>query len=173
MLDEGLEVRAVFQDSSKAFNKAQKTDLQITTERYFGWIIGYSEQFPKQWETKIVHNSQSSDWADGDAGVQGLIMGPLLSLIYIKDLPEGLKTIAKLFADITSLFSFVRDIAASSKELNNYLINISKWAYQWKTIFKPDLTKQAQEVIFSRKLNKPSHPNQLLTNQWIFNNHHQ
>ena len=92
-------------------------------------------------------------------------MGPLLSLIYIKDLPEGLKTIAKLFADITSLFSFVRDIAASSKELNNYLINISKWAYQWKTMFNPDLTEQAQEVIFSRKLNKPSHPNQLLTNQ--------
>ena len=26
-------------------------------------------------------------------------------------------------------------------------------------IFKPDLTKQAQEVIISRKLNKPIHPN--------------
>ena len=28
---------------------------------------------------------------------------------------------------------------------------ISEWTYQWKMIFNPDLTKQAQEVIFSRK----------------------
>ena len=52
----------------------------------------------------------------------------------------------------------VPDIAASTEELNNDLRNINKWAYQWKMIFNPDLTKQAQEVIFSRKLNKPVHP---------------
>ena len=81
-------------------------------------------------------------------------MGPLLFLIYINDLPEGLITNAKLFADDTSLFSVVRDIAASTEKLNKDLRNIGKWAYRWKMIFNPDLTKQAQEVIFSRKLNK-------------------
>ena len=86
-------------------------------------------------------------------------MGPLLFLIYINDLPEGLITNAKLFADDTSLFLVVRDIAASTEELNNDLRNISKWAYQWKMIFKPDLTGEAQEVVFSRKLNKTVHPN--------------
>ena len=86
-------------------------------------------------------------------------MGPLLFLIYINNLPEGLITNAKLFADDTSLFSVVRDIAASTEELNNDLRNISKWAYQWKMVFDPDLTKQAQEIIFSRKLNKLVHPN--------------
>ena len=91
------------------------------------------------------------------------IIGPLLFLIYINDLPEGLITNAKLFADDTSLFSVVQDIAASTKELNNNLRNISNWTYQWKMIFIPDLTKQAQEVIFSRKLNKPVHPYLLIT----------
>ena len=91
---------------------------------------------------------------------QGSIMGPLLFLIYINDLPEGLITNAKLFADDTSLFSCVRDIAANTEEVNNDLRNISKWTYQWKMIY---LIKQAQEVIFSRKLNKPVHPNLTLT----------
>ena len=58
---------------------------------------------------------------------QGSIMGPLLFLIYIYDLPEGLITNVKLFADDTSLFSVVRDIAASTQDLNNDLRNISKW----------------------------------------------
>ena len=65
---------------------------------------------------------------------------------------------------ITSLFLDVRGIAASTEKLNNDLRNISKWACQWKMIFNPDLTKQAQEPIFSRKLNKPVHPNLTINN---------
>ena len=52
-------------------------------------------------------------------------MGPSLFLIYINNLPEGLITNTKLFVDDTSLFSVVRDIAASTGELNNDLGNIS------------------------------------------------
>ena len=94
-------------------------------------------------------------------------MGPLLFLIYINDLPEGLITNAKLFADDTSLFSVVRDIAASTEELNSDPRNIRKSAYQWKIIFNPDLTKQVQEVTFGRKLNKPVHRKLTLNNSQV------
>ena len=33
-------------------------------------------------------------------------------------------------------------------------MKISNWAFQWKMIFNPDINKQAQEVTFSRKINK-------------------
>ena len=76
---------------------------------------------------RVVLNGQSSNWVDIKAGVsQGSIMGPLLFLIYVNNLPEGLITNAKLFVDDTSLFWVVRDIAASTKELNNDLRNISQ-----------------------------------------------
>ena len=42
--------------------------------------------------------------------------------------------------------------------LNNYLVEISRWAYQWKIRFTPEHSKQAQEVIFRRKTNKEYHP---------------
>ena len=35
---------------------------------------------------------------------------------------------------------------------------IGKWAFQWKMGFNPYTNKQAQEVIFSWKLNKANHP---------------
>ena len=87
-----------------------------------------------------------------NAGIpQGSILGPLLFLIYINDLPNGLQSNPKLFADDTSLFSTVQDITTSTVSLNNDLTKISEWAVQWKMNFNSDPSKQAQELLFSRK----------------------
>ena len=100
----------------------------------------------------MVLNDQCSNWSKIKAGVpQGSILEPLLFLVYINELPEGLTTNAKLFADDTSLFSVVHDSTLSSVSLNNDLLKISQWAYQWKMTFNPDVSKQAQEVVFSSK----------------------
>ena len=50
------------------------------------------------------------------------------------------------------------DISEATDNLNNDLVKILQWAYQWKMSFNPDITKQAHEVIFSRKLSIVSHP---------------
>ena len=91
-------------------------------------------------------------------------------LIYINDLTEGLSSNAKLFADDTSLFSVIHDIQTSANNLikdlnlNKDLERISNWATQWKMNFNPDTTKQASEVIFSRKLKKNVYPPLLFNN---------
>ena len=79
-------------------------------------------------------------------------------LIYINDLSENLVSNPKLFADDTSLFSVIFDKDLSAKNLNDDLNRINKWAFQWKMSFNPDPNKQAQEVIFSRKIQKSSQP---------------
>ena len=73
-------------------------------------------------------------------------------------MPDNLESLVKLFADDTSLFSTVHDPIHSAKIINDELNKISEWAYKWKMLFNPDITKQAQEVIFSRKDNKKDHP---------------
>ena len=107
----------------------------------------------------MVLNGQLSSWSNIESGVpQGSILGPLLFLIYINDLSEGLTTNAKLFADNVSLFSVVDNINLSATNLNSDVSKINAWAKQWKMTFNPDPNKQAQEVIFSRKIKKTSHP---------------
>ena len=108
---------------------------------------------------RVVLNGQTSSWRPVLAGVpQGSILGPLHFLIYINDLPNKLKSNAKLFADDTSLFTIVKDENESANILNNDLSLISKWAFNWKMLFNPDPSKPAQEVLFSRKKKAQSHP---------------
>ena len=81
-------------------------------------------------------------------------MGPLLFLIYVNYLSGDLSSEVKLLADDTSLFSMTYNIITSANELNNDLKKISDWAFQWKMSFNHDPSKQAQEVVFNRKLKK-------------------
>ena len=82
-----------------------------------GELFNILTDFLNSRKQRVVLNGQSSNWVDVKAVVpQGSIMGVLLFLICINDLPEGLITNAKLF----------RDIAANTKELSNSLRNISK-----------------------------------------------
>ena len=88
----------------------------------------------------------------------------MLFLIYINNLADGLSSNTKLFADNTSLFSIIHDSVITTTELNSDLARIKQWVFQWKTGFNPDPTKQAQEVIFSRKLKKVCHPSLFFNN---------
>ena len=50
------------------------------------------------------------------------------------------------------------DIKQATNDLNNDLTKITKWAFQWKMSFNPDISTQTHEVIFSRKRSVSSHP---------------
>ena len=88
-------------------------------------------------------------------------------LIYINDLSEDLESNVKLFAYDTSMFSVVRDPINTLQKLNNNLDKVSLWANKWKMSFNQDPSKQAREVIFSRKINKVYHPSLLFKNSTV------
>ena len=114
---------------------------------------------------RLVLIGQNPPWTNVHAGVpQGPILGPLLFLIYINDLADGLPSNVKHFADDTSLFSVVHDANASARELNDDLKKINKWVFQWKMSFNPDPCKQTQEVTFSHKIKKLPHPSLVCNN---------
>ena len=85
-------------------------------------------------------------------------MGPLLFLTYINDLPNGLQSNPKIFADDTSLFSTVQDITTSTVSPNNDLTKISELTVHWKMNFNHVPSKQAQGLLFSRKASSKPYP---------------
>ena len=117
--DNDLEVRRVFLDILKAFDKVwhEGLILKLTRNGISGNLLYLLKDFLKYRKERVVLNGQNSSWKGITSGVpQGSILGPLLFLIYINDLPNGLSSNCKLFADNKSLFSVVHDVIISSFE---------------------------------------------------------
>ena len=156
-----LEVRAVFLDISKAFDKVWHQGLifKLKQNGIDGNLLKFFDSYLNHRQQRVVLNGFHSEYEAIESGVpQGSVLGPLLFLIYINDLEKNLKCNVKFFADDTMLYSIVEEVNASADDLNHDLELIRRWAYQWKMEFNPDPTKQATEVLFSCKRKKPCHP---------------
>ena len=160
-LDQGYEVRCVFVDISKVFGKVWHKSLIYKLEKngIDEPVLEILTDFLKSRKQRVVLNGQHSSWSDALAGdSQGSILGLLLFFICLNDLSGSFQFNPKLLADDTSLFATVHNINKATNDLNNDLTKITKWAFQWKMSFNPDISKQAHEVIFSRKRSVSSHP---------------
>ena len=142
--------------------------FKLRQNRITGELITLIKDFLSCRKQRVVLNGQHLSWPDVKAGVlQGSILGPLIFLIYINDLPNGLNSNAKLSADDTSLFFVVHSISDSVNLLNSNLSKINEWALQWKMSFNPDPTKKAQEIIFSRKISQRNHRGLMFNNSIV------
>ena len=149
----------MFLDISKVFHKVWHEGLLYKLKSFgiSGDLLNLIKHYLTDRSQRVLLNGQCSNWQPILAGVpQGSILGPLFFLIYINDLPDGLKSNVKLFADDTSLFSVVKN-KESASDLTNNLDMISKWPYNWKMSFNPDPNKPEQEVLFSRKNSNITH----------------
>ena len=155
-----LEVRAVFLDISKAFDKVWHGLIyKLEQNGATGSLLKFLQHYFKNRKQRVVLNGSNSTNSTVESGVpQGSVLGPLLFLVYINDLDRNIKSNIKFFADDTMLFSIVKDPVISANDLNHDLNIIHQWVYQWKLEFNPDPTKQATEVLFSCKKCRPNHP---------------
>ena len=159
--EDGCETRALFLDISKAFDKVWYSGLifKLRQNGIDGKLLQLMTDYLNNRHQRVVLNGVHSTWLPLNSGVpQGSVLGPLLFLIYINDLTNNISSSIKLFADDASLFLRVRDVAMCHQIIKKDLKTITAWAHQWRMKFNPDITKQAVEVIFSQKRNKPKHP---------------
>ena len=156
-----MEVRAIFLDISKAFDKVWHDGLifKLKQNGVSGTLLKLLQNYLINRKQRVIHNGSSSDFSAIESGVpQGSVLGPLIFLIYINDLEKDIKSNINFFADDTMLFSIVKDPIISANYLNHNLKIIYESAYQWKLEFNPDPSKQATELLFSCKKSSPNHP---------------
>ena len=124
-----LEVRAVFLDISKAFDKVWHEGILFKLEQngVSGKLLNFFKSYLSNRKQRVAINGFYSEFASIESGVpQGSVLGPLLFLVYINDLEKDIKSNVKFFADDTMLYSIVNDPGTSAAELNHDLEKIIK-----------------------------------------------
>ena len=127
--DEEKEVRAVFCDVSKAFDRIWHKCLLYKhksagiNSTLLQWFTGYlKDRKPRV----VLPASASSDLCLTKAGVpQGSILGPLLFIVCINDIVEEINSSIRLFANDTCFYIVVDDPLDSAIKLNTDLSRIN------------------------------------------------
>ena len=153
-LDSKKEMRVVFLDISKAFDRVWHRGLlhKIQNCGIGGSLLEWFRDYLLNRKQRVVINGATSTWGTIPSGVpQGSVLGPLLFLVYINDLIPAINHCnIRLFADDTCLFleSDVTDRERTMQLINNDLKSITEWADQWLVSFSPRKTKS---MIISNK----------------------
>ena len=130
-LGAGKEVRAIFCDINKAFDRVWHKGLLFKLNS-----VGISGS-PLQWFTnyldcrkqRVVIPGVRSNWSTIEADVpQGSILGPLLFLLYIDVIVDNINSSIRLFADDTTLYIIVDNPVQAADQLNFDLFKIHQWA---------------------------------------------
>jgi len=142
-LDHKKDVRLVFCDISKAFDKVWHRGLLFKLRQLgiSGLLLSWFTNYISDRRQKVSLQGHSSNWAPIKAGVpQGSVLGPLLFLIYINDIVREVKSNIRLFADDSTLYIEVTDAQVAADILNTDLACVSQWAKQWLVTFSPEKT---------------------------------
>ena len=100
---------------------------------------GFKPSYILSNRTQVVAvDGETSDKVHVESGVpQGSVLGPSLFLFYINDLPQGLYSTVRLFADNTVVYLTVSSESDCST-LQSDLDKLVKWENNWKVEFHPD-----------------------------------
>lgn len=117
-LDEKLITEATYCDLSKAFDRVSHQILINKLEYYGvrGTPLKLLESYLSNRRQCVVFNGRRSTWKYVGVGVpQGSILGPLLFLVYVNDLPANIRADDMcLFADDTSFFNTAPDVTSAT-----------------------------------------------------------
>ncbi|KAK3087639.1 hypothetical protein FSP39_008683 [Pinctada imbricata] len=133
----------VFCDISKAFDKVWHRGLikKLSSFGFSGHLLDFLQDYLSDREQAVILKNHRSSFLKLGAGVpQGTVLGPFLFLIFINDIAENLISLARLFADDTSLLHSSKQINDIERTINSDLEKVLDWSKKWFVTFNPAKT---------------------------------
>jgi hypothetical protein len=142
-LAKGGVVYSVYLDFWKAFDTVPHARLLVKLRAYgvCGKTLDWIADFLRNRKQRVVVDGRFSAWTNVTSGVpQGSVLGPLLFVIFINDLPEACGNILKLYADDSKILARISD-AADLERLQSDLFRVAEWCDVWQMQLNADKCK--------------------------------
>ena len=126
-VSKGKQTDLILLDFSKAFDKVNHSKLLWKLHQFGirGHALAWIRAFLGNRSQTVVLDGEESESVPVTSGVpQGSVLGPILFLIYINDLPDELSSQVRLFADDTAVYLTIGD-TEDGKVLQNDLDRLS------------------------------------------------
>ena len=136
-IEQGYDVDIIYLDFCKAFDKIPHRRLMKKIWAYGirGKVYKWIEEFLKNRIQRVVVNGSFSSYKKVTSGIpQGSVLGPILFVIFINDLPEVIQTAVRLYADDSKLLGRVKSVEHVNK-LQSSLNNSVNWAKSWQMTY--------------------------------------
>jgi Reverse transcriptase (RNA-dependent DNA polymerase)/Endonuclease-reverse transcriptase len=137
VLDQGGSVDAVYLDFAKAFDTVPHQRLLAKLAGYGikGPVMNWIEDFLVGRRQRVGVGGTFSGWMQVMSGVpQGSVLGPVLFVCYINDMPDTVRSFLYMYADDTKMFRRIDsdlDRIALQQDLNR----LAEWAQKWQLRF--------------------------------------
>ena len=158
--DNKIQTDIVVMDFAKAFDKVSHRHLAAKLDYYGirGPTLRWITNFLADRSQRVVVEGKSSDSAPVTSGVpQGTVLGPILFLLYIDDLPKRAQYCTiRLFADDCIIQKTI-ETEDDCHKLQQDITNIGKWERDWLMEFHPDKCQVLTIPANSRPILKPYH----------------
>ena len=137
--DEGDPVDEIFLDLQKAFDTVphQRLLYKLRKVGIQGELLEWIRSFLTGRKQRVAIQNSYSRWCDVKSGVpQGSVLGPVLFIIFINDLPEHVKASCSIFADDTKLLKRICNLE-DADDLQEDLTALQLWSETWRLSFNP------------------------------------
>ena len=154
ILDKKGQVDTFILDFEKAFDTPPH---ELLKSKLFSYGIGgktleWINVFLCFRQQRVVVNGVKSDWAPVVSGVpQGIVLGPLLFSLYINDIPVGIDSQIRLFADDCVCYREIKTVEDTLK-LQKDIDLLGSWARKWGMRFQPVKCNMMQ--LTNKRINK-------------------
>jgi hypothetical protein len=139
LLDSGIGIDVIFLDYKKAFDTVPHLRLlkKLESIGIAGSLLKWIEAFLTERQMRTIVNGVGSNWVEVLSGVpQGSVLGPLLFLLFVNDLPDWVHNSIRMFADDTKIWANIQ-IAEDSMSLQKDLDRLVEWSNLWMLKFNP------------------------------------
>ena len=139
----GWTIDVCYMNFMKAFDKVPHRHLitKLHNHGIQGKLLDWICPFLEHRQQRVVINGQYSTWRNVTSGIpQGSVLGPLLFVIYINDLPETVLSQVLLFADDTKMYRQIQD-ACDCHTFQEDISTVQERPDKWLLRYHPDKCK--------------------------------